>query len=98
MNTPSPSRQASVGSKQCGACFGTGDVLCLRSAFIGDGYRRERCGICSGTGFSSYRDSPEYIRWQRLARSRDAILRSAPRGLDYIALGALVRNAEQEAA
>lgn len=84
--------------KKCGTCFGSGQILCLRSAFIGDGYRRESCGICSGSGVSTCRDSPDYIRWQRLARSRDAILRSAPRGLDDVQLAAFVRDAEQVSA
>jgi hypothetical protein len=68
----------------------------MRSAFIADGYRRERCGICSGTGESSYRDSPDYIRFQRTARQREAIIRAAPKGLDHVQLARFVR--EQEAA
>ena len=82
--------------KSCGTCFGTGQVLCLRSAFIADGYRRERCGICSGIGKSSYGDSPDYIRWQRQARVREGILRTAPRDLDDAQIAAFVR--QQEAA
>jgi hypothetical protein len=69
----------------------------MRSMFIADGYRRERCFICSGTGKSTYRDNPEYIRFQRTARAREIILRSAPKGLDERQLAAFVREQEQSA-
>jgi hypothetical protein len=52
----------------CGTCFGTGYILCATSAFRRDGYRRERCGLCSGSGKSTYRDDPAYRRWQWQAR------------------------------
>jgi len=84
-------------TRKCGTCFGTGQVLCLRSAFIADGYRRERCGICSGSGFSAYRDDTSYIRWQRQARVRDGILRRVPKGLDAAQIAALVRRQEVSA-
>jgi hypothetical protein len=66
----------------------------MRTWFIADGYRRERCGTCSGTGKSSYRDQPDYIRFQRAARIREAILRRAPKGLDDRQLAAFVRDQE----
>jgi hypothetical protein len=81
----------------CKTCDGTGKILCLRSAFVGSGFRRERCGICAGTGKSAYRDDPVYVRWQHDARIMDAALRAAPKGLDDIALGKLARQAVEGA-
>lgn len=44
----------------------------MRSAFTADGYRRERCGICAGSGQSTYRDSDWYARFQAKARAQVA--------------------------
>lgn len=52
----------------CQTCAGTGHVLCLNSAITTDGFRRERCGICAGSGRSRYPATPEYDRFQKRAR------------------------------
>lgn len=54
---------------KCANCAGDGFVVLMRSWFPADGFRRSKCGICGGTGFSSYRPSPEIVRAQlRLRR------------------------------
>ena len=60
--------------KFCRDCNGTGKVFCMNSWFTQDGYRRERCGICAGTGqtISTYRFDPSYIRFQERARAHVA--------------------------
>lgn len=55
--------------KQCGACGGTGRIICLNSMFMADGLRKERCGICDGTGYSDYRNDAEYMHWQARCRA-----------------------------
>ena len=57
---------------KCQNCDGTGKIVCANSWIIVDGYRRERCGICAGTGVSGYRPDPAYVRWQRAAKARIA--------------------------
>jgi DnaJ-class molecular chaperone len=52
----------------CEVCSGTGRIVVMRSAFKADGYASKRCGICSGTGVSAYRD-PAYARSQRQLRA-----------------------------
>jgi hypothetical protein len=54
---------------KCKTCGGTGNIFCMRSHFMSDGLRRERCGICGGTGESSYLNTPEYVRWQAEQRA-----------------------------
>lgn len=66
----------------------------LRSAFLGDGFRRERCGACSGTGKSSYHDGA-FKNWQQKCRKMEAAMKAAPKGLDYIALGRIANAAVQ---
>lgn len=34
----------------CPLCAGTRFILCGRSWFITDGYRREKCHLCGGSG------------------------------------------------
>lgn len=60
--------------KACRDCEGTGRVFCANSWFLEDGYRRERCGICSGTGktTSSARPWPSHTKFQKRARARVA--------------------------
>lgn len=58
--------------RSCRLCDGTGKIVLMKSWFKADGYRRERCGICSGTGQSSYICSPDYNREQRELRARYA--------------------------
>lgn len=53
----------------CRTCGGTGAILSHRSWFPADGFSRDKCGICGGTGQSSYRDDPEYIAFQKTARA-----------------------------
>ena len=68
-------------ARACRTCGGTGWVIYMATMFIQDRLRKERCGICSGTGFSSYRGDPSYVRWQ--ARMRETF----PRHPDFPALG-----------
>ncbi|WP_304559516.1 hypothetical protein [Sphingomonas immobilis] len=68
----------------------------MNSMFIGDGYRRERCHICGGTGHHSYKPDPDVVRWQRQARARDAAIREhlkANPQADYIELGRIGKAA-----
>ncbi len=54
----------------CETCGGTGKIYCLNGWLVSDGYRREQCGICGGTGVSDFRDSDrKYVRWQKERRS-----------------------------
>lgn len=50
--------------KPCALCGGSGWLHLLNSWFRSDGFRRERCGICAGTGKSDYRPDAEWIRKQ----------------------------------
>jgi hypothetical protein len=55
------------------ACGGTGWWVLMKSWFHSDGYRRERCHICHGTGISDRQPSPDWIdicEEQRLLRER----------------------------
>lgn len=55
--------------KQCETCGGTGKVISTRSAIMTDGTFKEKCGICGGTGQSSYHHHDrKYVRWQADAR------------------------------
>lgn len=58
-----------MGEATCVSCGGTGWWWLNRSWFRHDGYRRERCAICAGTGRSAYRDSPDFVRMQRERRA-----------------------------
>lgn len=80
--------------RSCDCCLGTGQQLLLRSMFLGDGFRRERCGICAGSGKSSYHDG-KFANWQRKVRIMEAAMKAAPKGLDYIALGRIANEAVQ---
>ena len=53
----------------CRICDGTGKTVHMRSWFTAGGFYRIRCGICSGTGLSRYRDGA-YERMQRDFRAR----------------------------
>lgn len=48
----------------CRTCGGTGKIVSLNSAFITDGLRKLRCGICAGSGVSSFQPDAAYARWQ----------------------------------
>jgi hypothetical protein len=56
----------------CIQCGGTGWLWLLKGWFAGDGLRRERCGLCGGTGSSSYRSRDRsfmgFVRGQRKRR------------------------------
>lgn len=54
---------------KCASCGGTGWQWFARSWFKSDGYRRESCHTCGGSGQSSYRDVSEFIRWQARLRA-----------------------------
>lgn len=66
--------------RDCDCCVGTGWQLLLRSMFVTDGYRRERCGVCAGSGKSNHTDKG-FRAWQIKARKRADILAGAPEGL-----------------
>lgn len=53
----------------CKTCGGTGKVICLNSHIVTDRARKERCDTCAGSGKSSYRSDPDYVRWQAKARA-----------------------------
>lgn len=53
----------------CRTCGGTGRIICMNSWFPSDGYRKERCGICGGTGISSYKPDRRYERCQEKMRA-----------------------------
>lgn len=47
----------------CRLCEGTGWLYLMNSWFPKhSGYRRSRCGVCKGTGKSSYRPEASYVR------------------------------------
>lgn len=52
----------------CKLCGGTGRLVLAKSWVRADGFRRTRCGICKGTGSSSYRPDPQWVREQRKLR------------------------------
>lgn len=55
-------------TNKCRTCGGTGEILSMRSWFKSDGYARSRCGICAGSGQSSYQPDTAYARFQATAR------------------------------
>lgn len=56
-------------TRACGTCGGTGQIVCMNTMFVTERTRKERCGICSGTGRSSYRDDAAYVKWQSRMRA-----------------------------
>lgn len=60
--------------RACCLCEGTGHLYLMRSWFPADGYYRQQCGICGGSGKSSYRPDAGYARDMR--RQRAAALRA----------------------
>lgn len=58
--------------KKCVNCEGTGNELLLCTMFVQDGYRRERCGICSGSGINppNYRAWPGHLKFLKKANAR----------------------------
>lgn len=58
--------------KPCKTCGGTGRIYAHRSWFTADGYYSLRCGICAGSGESSYQPDPVYARFQAQARQERA--------------------------
>lgn len=56
-------------SRRCANCDGTGKLVLMKSWFPSDGYRRERCGICGGTGRSAYRPAPDAVKQQKDLRA-----------------------------
>jgi hypothetical protein len=61
----------------CRTCGGTGRIYCAKSWFPADGYTKERCGVCGGTGESLYQPDPQYARRQIDLRGTDEALREA---------------------
>jgi DnaJ-class molecular chaperone len=59
---------AAYAEKTCMVCNGSGRLVLRRSWFPSDGYSACRCGICKGTGLSSYVDH-EYAASQRALRA-----------------------------
>lgn len=62
---------------KCVTCDGTGRQVLLRSAFKSDGYRSCRCGICAGTGVSSYKPAAKVLAQYRRIRADAAASRAA---------------------
>jgi DnaJ-class molecular chaperone len=56
-------------NKPCRTCGGTGWQWLNRSWFKTDGLRRARCGICAGTGVSSYPGDPDFVKSQAARRA-----------------------------
>lgn len=54
----------------CSLCGGTGTLILAKSWFPLDGYRRERCGICAGSGVSAYRCDAAWAAQQKRLRDR----------------------------
>lgn len=55
--------------RDCEPCGGTGWQWLNRSWLTADGYHRERCGICGGSGKSDYRYADaRFIREQARRR------------------------------
>lgn len=61
-------------TRSCQGCDGHGQVLLMNSWFTQDGYRRERCAICNGTGINpkNYQDWGGGLAFQRRALARTA--------------------------
>lgn len=59
-----------IAKQSCRLCAGTGHLVVMRSWFHTDGYRRIRCGICSGSGESSYRPGADWVRAQSALRAK----------------------------
>lgn len=55
--------------KRCATCGGTGWQILNRSWFRSDGYRRGRCGICHGSGSSSFKDETAFVKEQAKRRA-----------------------------
>lgn len=56
--------------KDCMTCGGTGWQILNRSHYTADGYRREKCGICGGSGKSDYHHhATDFVRMQRERRA-----------------------------
>ena len=53
---------------RCENCGGTGRQAELRTMFTADGYRWRRCGICGGSGKSTFKPEAHVKRWQANAR------------------------------
>lgn len=53
----------------CGACAGSGSWLLMNSMFVADGFRRERCHVCLGTGEHPFKSDREWTAFQAKARS-----------------------------
>lgn len=58
--------------RKCKYCDGDGKVLILNSWFVADGYRRERCDICAGTGINpaGFTAPPEHVAFMKRAKAR----------------------------
>ncbi|WP_156330353.1 hypothetical protein [Bosea vaviloviae] len=61
---------SAVKKQSCRLCAGSGQMVVMRSWFHADGYRRIRCGICHGSGESSYRPGAEWVRSQSALRAK----------------------------
>lgn len=54
---------------KCANCGGTGQFVLMKSWFLSDGFRKTRCGICAGSGFSSFQPDAEAARFQAKIRA-----------------------------
>ena len=58
--------------RECLNCEGRGTVLLENSWFVDDGYRRERCAVCAGSGFdtSGYQPPQGHAEYLKTANAR----------------------------
>lgn len=52
----------------CVLCGGTGRLVLFKSWFTKDGFTSVKCGICDGSGRSSYRPDPDWTKVQKRLR------------------------------
>lgn len=48
---------------ECPTCAGTKQIVLMKSWFHTDGYRRERCHSCGGTGEVSASSRTLFLQW-----------------------------------
>lgn len=56
--------------RSCKSCGGTGWEWFSRSWFTDDGYYKQHCAICGGSGASAYRPTRDWIKFQEQARTK----------------------------
>jgi hypothetical protein len=59
-------KSSEIEGRSCAICDGSGQLVLMNSWFTSEGYRRERCGFCHGTGQSNYRNGDWETAQRRL--------------------------------